>query len=1433
MKLSEISVRRPITTVMFFCALVLLGVVSVERLPLQLLPDISPPYGAAYCFSRQNMSPEELEQKIIRPIEGEIAQLPNVKNIRVYSHRSGAFFHIEFEFGTNVKYRIVDLQERLDSTIRKNFPPRSVRVNAFPFETAWVNKDFMDLVLKGPRNDPHLEYVDTERTRQQLQDIDGVAQADIWGGRERSVDVNILQDKLQEFGIPFWRVINTVRTYANEPVFLGDINEHGQEWFVRLDGQFKDESEISSVVVKDNGNINVNHLGTVEETSRARRWLRRVDGQPALGINLEKEAMVNPIELSYRAHKKIDEINESLPNGYALAVRWEAADDIMKFLRELSRLALMGVILSMLVLYMFIRNLRMALVVCVVIPICIITTFNAMYFSNMSINIISLLGLAVGVGTLIDSSIVVLENVFRHHEKGKDGVTAALVGTHEVGQAVFALTLTNVIVFLPIIFIDGEIRLIFTEGALAIIYPMVISMLVALTLVPMATSRVMMLMDSALGRREPDARPHAVSAAPANALGFTAPSMNPFALLDKLPINMKTCLRYYSTILKACLRHRVRFLIAIVLVVAYTCVYSISGINRDVMDTPEDNSHMPLYLYLPEGTKQDYTLGVVERVEDMLMREVPERKSIHAWVQDDFARFEIELKPQSERDRTEWNIREDLRPELEKFTEAELTFNYTRSRGENSTPPVDSGRGGIVEIRGPEYEQLNTVANNFAELMMQIPDIRDVAGESEEGSLEVQFTLDRDAAALLQVTPNLIAQSIQVAQRRGDFAQIQMKKGDDEIDILFNQIPDEKEMTKKDEDIEGIRFEELKEVQVFSPSLGTTVPLEELGKFEVRRGLGSFQRENRERITRVRFETAPNSNYSDIEEGIKALIQAYPAPAGYRISLGGKSQRIDEGIEAVKTMGFLALTLNYMCIAALFESFSMPLVILLSVPLATIGIVWGFILTGNSFTELAGLGLIFLIGILPNSPIILIHFANYLRRYKNYPRTRAIMVSGSSRLRPIFMTVLTTNLGLMPMAFSWKGDENWVPFAVCVISGLTASTILTLIIVPGFYFIVEDVATLFTRITRYIASWRWVFVFWSKKQRLAIKEDLTAYRVKPPREEPLTIEIDHLTRIYSPSLLERMSARLGAWLRGFKPMPASPGFIPNPPAAPATTRTRTKALDMISMNIESGLFGLLGPNGAGKSTLLRLLAGVDQPTRGYLSICGYDMKTEARKAQKLIGYLPQEFGVYGPMTAFQYLDYFALLKGIKTRKERREAIHRALEQVNLSDQLHTPVGQFSGGMMRRIGLAQILLRPPKVLIVDEPTAGLDPMERVRFRNLLARLARDRVVILSTHIVEDVAHSCKTLALLFEGKVLFNGSTESLIRTVEGKVWEWTARGEDEWREARKRFAVAGQHHTAEGFRLRVLSDESPADGAVQAEPTLEDAYLLHTRGAAS
>ena len=861
-----------------------------------------------------------------------------------------------------------------------------------------------------------------------------------------------------------------------------------------------------------------------------------------------------------------------------------------------------------------------------------------------------------------------------------------------------------------------------------------------------------------------------------------------------------------------------------------------------IMEDPQDADEFDVYIFPPDDSKQDFTINICAKVEDLIAAYVPEKKHIRSWVSDDDAHISVELVDRSERDREVPEIKEALRKYFEEVPEAEVTFErWHRRRVEDIPSPVLRSRGGMIEIQGPEQAQLERLIGEVIPIIEQIPGVRDVLSDLQRGRSEMHFKLDRDTAALLQVTPQSIAWHLSAAQRRGEFSTMRLKREDEEIEIVFQQVTEERASNEIDERGGGLTLREMQRLPVFAPTLMTTLPLEDLGVFERVRGAGRIQRQNQSRIIRLRYGLMPDTKHHEVEPMVRAVVDNYPLPAGFTMTLGGFSRHWHDMMSSVRMVIWVSILLVYMLLAAILESFAVPLVIMISLPFAFVGIVWSLLLTDTGFDELAGFGVIFLIGILPNSALLLLHFVQVMRRERFFPRERAMMIAGYTRLRPILMTVGTTVLALLPMAFETTDNPAWVPFARVAIGGLLTSTVLTLIIVPGVYFGVEDTVRLLKRICRWIASWRWVLVFWSKRKRVEVRERLTAYRRKPPREEPLIIYTKNLTRIYDDPILVRVQAFLrrlvwwgpaGSPVVGLLPYERSRlGFTPDSWASSPTKRR--KALAGIELRIESGMFGLLGPNGAGKTTFLRLLAGVDRPTRGFISALGYDYARELKRVQKQIGYLPQTFGVYSSLPAEKYLDYLALLKGLKDKCARRAAIDRVLEMVNLSHVRDVPVGNFSGGMMRRIGLAQVFLNPPKILIVDEPTAGLDPLERVRFRNLLTGLATDRVVILSTHIVEDIAHTCPRLAVLQDGEVTFVGETRELIASAEGCVWELLSTDESVWRQIHAKFRVVSQLQTAQGIRMRIASETCPHEQARNIPPTMEDAYILHMASSGS
>ena len=1438
MQISRIAINRPVTTVMIFFSVLLLGMVSLDRLPVQFIPDMSMPGMGCFVRYARTLGTEEMERQIVKPIEAEIAQMAGVKDMWVHGHRgSSAFFRIQFDFGTNAKFRVIELQERLDR-FKNTFPKGALMIHAFPFDSSWDNQNFMGIAVQGPRHDPYLQGINVDKVVQKLQDIDGVAEADSWGGHREVIEVAVHEDRMQEFNQPLYSLTNTVRSYAADPIFVGEIEELGQRHFVRVDGQFKDAQELSDVILNPDGAVYLRHMAQVNEVLLSRGRLSRVNGKPSVTYRLNKESDVNPLELSKRVRAAMTKIEDVyLPPGYSLTTYWDDSEIIRKLIAELTRLAGIGIILAMMVLHAFVRSFRMTLLVCVVIPISIIATFNLMYFSDMSINLLTLVGLAIGVGSLLDNSIVVLENIARHRQRGMEAKDAAARGASEVTRPIVALTLTSIIVFLPIVFLKGELQIVFREGALAVIYPLLVSVAVALLLVPMAATYLYHHTDRLKKRRREDGETNAATLDRGGAGGSWQLSTG--LEFVRTRASFRNFRAAYLRVLKGCLRHRVRLLFAVAAVILYTWFYTMADVNRGSrVRQPEDNDYFSVFVFPPEGSRLEFTAGIVSRVEDLLEAKVPERDIIRSHIDDDDAYIGVRLVSASERDRELPEIKESLRQDFENIAEAEVAFEYTRQRGESTSVIDESGRGSI-ELKGPDQNSLMQIIDLLRPLIEQIDGVRDVFSDLERGPLELQFHLDRDAANLLQVNPQSLGWQLAAAQSQGDLSQIRMKRDDEDIDIVFQQVTEERDpLNLVIERNEGLGLSEMRRIPIFSPTLMDTVPLENLGSFQMVRQPYRINRQNQQRFARLFYSLAPNAKFGEIEAQVKAICDNYPLPAGFAFGYGGRSKEFDEIVKSLQTMALLALILVYMLMASLFESFYQPFIILFTIILALVPIIWGLILTGTEFGEMAVFGAIFLIGLLPNSGILLVNFASAMRRDKTFTRSRAVFLACSYRLRPILMTVGTTVLGLLPIAIRTSGSEaQWVPFAVVVISGLLGSTILTLLLIPGFYFIFEDLWKLVGRGVKYILSLRWVFVFWSGRVRAGFRERVTAYRHREPREEPLKVQTWNLTRIYAPPVLLRVQARLQSvgrllWI----PRPAPVGLIAGPPisvnandAKPndAGSPKRAKAIAGVNLEIERGVFGLLGPNGAGKTTLIRILVGIDQPTRGTTHICGYDMVHEGAKAQHLVGYLPQDFGVYGNRTARDYLRHYALLKGYKSRRERDAAVDRALEMVNLSDVADVKVGGFSGGMTRRIGLAEIFLRPPKVLVVDEPTAGLDPLERLRFRNLLTQLAADRIVVLSTHIVEDVEHTCRNLAILEEGIVTYCGSRDDLVERAAGRVCELDV-DDRTWSEARTMGEVTAMARTATGLKLRLVTPGPPPHGGRPVTPNLEDAYVYHT-----
>ncbi len=1421
---------------MFFIALVLLGAVSYHELPVQLLPNVALP-GASIYARYEGLSVSDTVDRLTRPIEGIVAATPRVREINSTTFAGYARIEMLFDFGTDMRFATLNLQDKL-TAFRMTLPRRGTYITLRSYGTEQMQSFFMWISVAGREDTDILRQIAEDQLKPQLEAIDGIAEVSLGGHSRDSVDVVFQRDRLAAQGLGLPRVLSRIRSAAGGKMTLGRIRDTHEDFALVLDEVIANEQDLQRLPVDDRGIVRLTDVAAIYRNHRLSEYVSRVNGLNTVGLVLRKDASANPLRLAVKVRAALKEIEASLPPGYKITIVDDTAKTIEEIIAEVRNLAIVGAFLAMVVLMLFVRNLRMAAIVFTAIPISVVTTFNLMYFGGLSLNIITLIGLALGIGMLLDSAIVVLENIFRHFERTRHGLEAAQRGTEEVWRALLATTMTNVVVFAPILFLEGEMSLMFREGALAICFPIVVSLLVALTLVPMATSRILVVRETIPEKLAWWPRLLAT-------LGAWLRRYHPY-----WPAYLRRPRRIYREaymmVLRTALRHRVRLLLLMVLVVWLTVYICLPRINRSAMRPDSEGNSFPIYVQVPRGSTRQQLVQALDEVENRL-RKIPELEKTRSFGHPaEDATVYVTLVPQKQRKRTLQEVRESVLSVIGEVPGALVSLRPFNMEGTSRSRRsyMSYSEGGLITIYGSHWEEMEWVTVAMARQLELIPGISRVEIHGFEGEPEIHYTLDRNRAALFNLTAADLSSYFETSQRSGQFSQLTLERGDRRIDVLLrmgrigqsNVIP-EQETARP--------LSEVRSMEILLPS-GSRVPLSEVGHFRKTSGVDHLHRDNLQFANRLIYSYERGVNRKLVEDAVETLIQNSRLPAGFKAEIQGESKRIRENERQLLWMLYIIVILIYMVMASVFESLLSPFVIMLSFPLAAVGVLWALVLTGTRFDELAMLGMVILTGIVVNNGIVMMDFISMLRRERGYRRTAAIVAACRARLRPILMTALTTSLGLTPMAFRSNEQINWAGLAVVIISGLCVSTLLTLIVIPAMLMNLEDALDFFKRLGLRLWRWRWVFYFLRPARMRAKRLELapaggplvaaptfavamrrSADAVPAERAEPFDS---------SPATPETASPPLGVRVRHVRMIypVRKPRIVLN--AIPsrrfkygARPPEGVEALRNVDLSIEKGMFGLLGPNGAGKTTLLHAMTGLIRPTCGYIEINGYDMARQDREARAQIGYLPQSFGLHGQLTARQYLDYYSLILGIRDRAARERNIAAVLDQVGLAHAADERVSTFSGGMARRLGIARLLLTLPSVIIVDEPTAGLDPIERVKFRVLLSQLAQDRIVILSTHIIDDISSSCRRLAVLNRGRIVFDGTPAGLIARARGRIWEIAGTLDDEPDIARRHSLL---HKKAAGpgrVLYRFIADACDLPGALPIEPSLEDAYIFVTR----
>lgn len=1031
MSLPRLSIRRPVAVAMTFLAVVMLGLLSIARLPIDLLPDIAYPKLVVYT-SYPDVAPAEVERFITEPVERQVAAVSGVERVESVSREGVSLVTLRFAWGTDMDFAALNVREKLD-VLRNSEDGGLPELAQRPvvLRTDPTSEPIIAISVAGRDDLWSLKDLAESVIERRLEQVDGVAQAAAVGGLEREIQVDVDPERLDAYGVTIDQV-SAALDAANQSAPGGTIRRGRYRYALRTLGEFQDVSELDGVVVARHGadsaggragaaasSVRLSDVATVTNGFRERESITRYDGQEAVGLLLFKESGANTVRVAERVETVLAQLREQYPE-LRLAVATSQAGFISDAITNVVQEVVLGGILAFLVLFLFLRDVRVPVAIALVIPISLVATFALFDAAGISINIMSLGGLALGVGLLMDNSIVVVENIIRQRELGLSPVEAAAVGTEEVQRAIVASTLTTIAVFGPIVYVRGVAGELFGSLSFAVAFALGASVVVAITLLPAMAARWTARAASAAS---PAARPNLAT-----------------RFLDGFDAAFARFTAWYERMLAAALEHRWRVLAGAAALLALTAVVTLA-LPRSML--PEvDQGSFRLALSLPRGTPLERTAADATRLESMLRRDpgvtaVFTRVGRQAAVAgvDDASGLHTALLDVRVRDGVATDeVLRRLRPQLAPFGGA-----VTVETGQATALGKLMGGGEAdlaVRVRGDDLDAMLAFAQQVEQRLRPVAAVTNVRLGTELGHPEVRVTVDRDRAASYGVEPALVARTVERFMR-GDRA-TEFVDFDRKVPVIV-RLPEADRRS----------LDALQRITVGD------VPLREL--ITVQEGMGptEVRRVDQARVIPVYADAAGG----DLEEAVDAVsgaLAGLAVPRGVQVEIGGENEEMRRSFTALGLAMLLALLLVYMVLAAEFESLVLPFIVLLAVPLSTLGAAVALWVTGGGINVVSLIGMVVLIGIVDNDAVVKIDFINQMRAQGHTVR-QSILEAGHARLRPILINTITAVLGLTPMALGiGAGGQLQAPMAVAVLGGLCSATVLTLIVIPVAYSVIEE-----------------------------------------------------------------------------------------------------------------------------------------------------------------------------------------------------------------------------------------------------------------------------------------------------------------------------------------------------------------------------------------
>ncbi|MGD9940797.1 MAG: efflux RND transporter permease subunit [Clostridia bacterium] len=1034
MSITKTVVGRPTTIFIAFALLIGLGLFATANLPVDLYPEIEPPILVVFT-NYEGAGPEEVERSVTRPLEGTLSNVSSLKKITSTSSKGSSMVMLEFTYGTDMADAANSVRDNME-LVKRFLPDGSSTPLIFKFDPSMI--PIMGLMVTGNRTPEELREIAENTILPRIEQVPGVALASVSGGRQKVIRVEIPQNRLEAYGLTVTQIVGMLRG-QNAQVSAGTILDGGLSYILTTAGEYQSLDEIKATVIAYKGGgmtggqaemartVRLRDVADVFEGYRDEDSLVFVNGTPAVQITVQKQSGKNSVQTANALRSRLERIALEVPQGITITEIFNTTDIIQNSINQVSSSAVTGALLAVVVLFLFLRSAKPTLIIGITIPISLLFTLMLMYFWGLTLNVMTLAGLALGVGMLVDNSIVILENIYRYREKGTKLTASAILGSQEMINAIVASTLTTICVFAPLVMFQGQLELIgelFAGLAFTVVISLITSLAVAMLLIPVLASHYLPVTT----RKQ-------------------KPLHGPIAKLDDFFEKGFTGLdNAYRHGVARVLKHKLITILVIISIVGGTA-FLVPGIGFVFMPAQAEDS-VSITAELPIGSPLEETESVLRQLEQIVEQEVTSYKrlvvnagersffGIGGGTSEHRGSLQITLPDFEDRTQTSDEIKTILRTYFNRFPGVVFSF------GSGGGPGGGGGMGGSpvdILIKTENLAKGKALAERIADLIRDgVPEATEPTVDLKDGLPQIELRVDRERLYSLGLNVYTVGQEIKAAV--DGIAATKYRSGGMEYDVLV--ILSEQDRSE---------LPALDRIFVINPT-GQRIPLSSFASYEKTTGPIDIKRENQSRVVHVTAGITPGTPIDRVETRIRALIATeIPAEDDVVIEYAGDYQEfLDYGVKFAMIM-LVAVFLVFGVMASQFESFLDPFIILFTVPLSFVGVVWIYFLTGETFNILTAVGLIVLVGVIVNNGIVLVDYTNLLRR-RGLGLNEACIEAAGNRLRPILMTTLTTVLALVPMAFfPGEGSELVAPIGKSVLGGLSFGTLMTLFLMPVIY----------------------------------------------------------------------------------------------------------------------------------------------------------------------------------------------------------------------------------------------------------------------------------------------------------------------------------------------------------------------------------------------